>query len=95
MTISFSKSEPSLIAVTRGETLFENAMTVYLEEGVRHRSVSYDIRGERIEVTVVAGKVDNRLLKSGKLNLEYSVYVCGVCAESTEMNISIVRDTEK
>ena len=94
MTISFMKNEPSLIALTRGETLFENAVTIYLEEGQRHRSISSDMRGERIEVTVLAGKVDNRLLKSGKLNLEYSVYVCGVCAEITEMNISIVRDTE-
>ena len=94
MTISFMKSEPTLIALTRGETLFENATTVYLEEGQRHRSISYDLRGERIEVTVVATKVDNRLLKSGKLNLEYSVYVCGVCAEVTEMNIVIVRDTD-
>ncbi len=92
--ISFLKNEPSLIALTRGETLFENAVTVYLEEGQRHRSVSYDLRGERIEVTVVATRVDNRLLRSGKLNLEYSVYVCGVCAETTEMNIGIVRDTE-
>lgn len=94
MTISFMKSEPTLIALTRGETLFENAVTIYLEEGQRHRSVSYDLRGERIEVTVVATKVDNRLLKSGKLNLDYSLYVCGVCAEVNEMNISIVRDTE-
>lgn len=94
MTISFMKTEPTLIALTRGETLFENAVTIYLEEGQRHRSVSYDMRGERIEVTVVAEKVDNRLLKSGKLVLNYSVYVCGVCAEINEMNISIVRDTD-
>ena len=94
MTISFMKSEPALIALTRGETLFENAVTIYLEEGQRHRSVSYDLRGERMEVTVVATKVDNRLLKSGKLNLDYSLYVCGVCAEVNEMNINIVRDTE-
>ena len=94
MTISFMKSEPALIALTRGETLFENAVTIYLEKGQRHRSISYDLRGERMEVTVVATKVDNRLLKSGKLNLAYSVYVCGVCAETTEMNVSIVRDTE-
>ncbi len=94
ITISFMKSEPSLIALTRGETLFENAVTIYLEEGQRHRSISYDMRGERIEITVVAQKVDNRLLKSGKLILNYSVYVCGVCAEINEINISIVRDTE-
>ena len=94
MTVSFLKSEPSLVALTRGESLFENAVTIYLEEGRRHRSVSYDFRGERIELTVVASKVDNRLLKSGKMNLCYSVCVCGVCAEITEMNISIVRDTE-
>lgn len=92
--ISFLKTEPSLIALTRGESLFENAVTIYLEEGQRHRSVSYDLRGERIEVTVAAERVDNRLLKSGKLVLSYSVYVCGVCAETNEMNISIVRDTE-
>ena len=94
MTISFVKNEPSLVALTRGESLFENAVTIYLEEGRRHRSISYDLRGDRLEVTVLASKVDNRLLKSGKMNLSYEVYVCGVCAEITEMNISIVRDTE-
>ena len=93
--ISFLKNDPSLIALTRGETIFENAVTIYLEEGVRHNSVSFDMRGEKSEITVLAQRVDNRLLKSGKLKLEYSVYICGVCAEINEINISIVRDTEK
>lgn len=93
MTVSFMKSDPSLIALTHGETLFENAVTLYLEEGKRHRSVAYDMRGEKFETTVLADKVDNRLLKSGKLTLSFKVYICGVCAEETQMDISIVHDT--
>lgn len=94
-TISFSKSEPGLIALCRGENLFQDAVTVFLEEGKRHRCVGTGKDGEHVEFTVRTSKVDNRLLKSGKLNLEYSIDVCGVCAESSQMNITVVHDTSE
>ena len=94
ITVSFMKNEPSLIAFTRGETLFENATTLYLEEGIRHRSVSTDLCGDRIEITVMANKIDNRLLKSGKLKLDYSIYVCGACAEINEIDIVVTHDND-
>lgn len=94
-TISFSKSEPNLIALCRGDTGFQEAVTVFLEEGKRHRCVGNNKDGEHVEFTVRTSKVDNRLLKSGKLNLEYSIDVCGVCAESSQMNITVVHDTSE
>lgn len=94
-TISFSKSEPNLIALCRGENTFQDSVTIFLEEGKRHRCVGNGKNGEHVEFTVRTSKVDNRLLKSGKLNLEYSIDVCGVCAESSQMNITVVHDTSE
>lgn len=94
-TISFSKAEPNLIALCRGEKLFQDAVTIFLEEGKRHRCISSGKDGEHVEFTVRTSKVDNRLLKSGKLNLEYSIDVCGVRAESSQMNITVVHDTSE
>ncbi len=90
--ISFSKKEPGLIALTRGETLFQEAVTIFLEEGTRRRCIGKDPSGGHMEYTVRTMKVDNKLLKSGKLTLEYAIDVCGICAELTRMNISVVHD---
>ncbi len=90
--ISFSKKEPDLIALTRGETILQEAVTVFLEEGTRRRCIGKGIDGEHIEFTVRTMKVENRLLKSGKMILEYAIDVCGVCAEMTRMSISVIRN---
>ncbi len=90
--ISFSKKEPSLIALTRGETMLQEAVTVFLEEGTRRRCIGKGPGGEHLEYTVRTSRVENKLLKSGKLVLEYAIDVCGVCAESTKMSITVIHD---
>lgn len=93
--ISFSKAEPELIALCRGDNVFHNPVTLFLEEGKRHRCVCKGKNGEHIEFTVKTFKVDNRLLKSGKLNLDYSIDVCGVRVETSQMTITVVHDTSE
>ncbi len=90
--ISFSKKEPGLIALTRGETIFQDAVTVFLEEGTRRRCITKTPGGEHIEYTVLTLKVENKLLRSGKLVLEYAIEVCGVRAEASRMVITVIHD---
>ncbi len=93
--ISFSKSEPDLISFRRGETTFQEPVTVFLEEGKRHRCISKAANGERVEFTTRTNLLENRLLKSGKMTLEYSIEVCGVRVEYTSMRLSVVHDKSK
>ena len=93
--ISFSKSEPNLISFRRGETTFQEPVVVFLEEGKRHRCISKGAGGERIEFTTKTDTLENRLLKSGKMTLEYSIEVCGVRVEYTKMKLSVVHDKSK
>lgn len=92
MKISFSKKDPGLIAISKKEPLFMNSSTVFLEQGTRRRCVGKSIAGDHIEFTVVTDKVDNRLLKSGKLNLDYAVEVCGVRAENSNLILTVIHD---
>ena len=39
--------------------------------------------------------LENRLLKSGKMTIEYSIEVCGVRVEYTSMKLSVVHDKSK
>ena len=93
--ISFSRSEPELISFRRGETEFQDPVTVFLEEGKRHRCISKGAGGERVEFTTRTERLENRLLKSGKMLLEYSIEVCGVRVEYTNIRISVVHDKSK
>lgn len=93
--ISFSKKEPGLVALTRGDNSLGQSVTVFLEEGTRRRCIGKGPGDEHIEYTVRALRVDNRLLKSGKLTLEYAIDVCGVCAENTKMTIAVTHDTSE
>jgi hypothetical protein len=93
--ISFSKTDPELISFRRGETEFQDPVTVFLEEGKRHRCVSRGAGGERVEFTTRTEQIENRLLKSGKMVLEYSIEVCGVRVEYTNIKISVIHDKSK
>ncbi len=93
--ISFSKSEPNLISFRRGETTFQEPVTVFLEEGKRHRCISRSANGERVEFTTRTDILENRLLKSGKMTLEYSIEVCGVRVEYTNIRLSVAHDKSK
>ena len=90
--ISFSRSEPGLISFRRGETSFQDPVTVFLEEGKRHRCITKGAGGERVEFTTRTEILENRLLKSGKMTIEYSIEVCGVQVEHTSMRLSAVHD---
>ncbi len=90
--ISFSKKEPSLIAFERSEPIFKNSSAIFLEEGKRRRCVGKAPDGSRLEFTVLTEKIDNRLLKSGKLILDYAIEVCGVRAENSYLNLTVVHD---
>ena len=93
--ISFSKSEPNLISFRRGETTFQDPVTVFLEEGKRHRCISRSEKGERVEFTTKTELLENRLLKSGKMSINYSIEVCGVRVEHTSIKLSVVHDKSK
>ncbi len=93
--ISFSKSDPALISFRRGETSFQDPVTVFLEEGKRHRCITKGTGGERIEFTTHTKHLENRLLKSGKMILEYSIEVCGVGVEHTNIKLTVVHDKSK
>jgi hypothetical protein len=93
--ISFAKSEPGLISFRRGETSHQDPVTVFLEEGKRHRCISKGHGGERVEFTTRTDHLENRLLKSGKMVLEYSIEVCGVRVEYTTIKLSVVHDKSK
>ena len=93
--ISFSKSEPHLISFRRGETTFQEPVTVFLESGKRHRCISKAANGERVEFSTRTDLLENRLLKSGKMNLEYSIEVCGVSVEHTSIKLSVIHDKSK
>lgn len=90
--ISFSKKDPGLIALTRSDKIFKNSSTIFLEEGTRRRCVGKSLTGDHLEFTVLTDKVDNRLLKSGRLILDYSIEVCGVRAENSYLNLTVVHD---
>lgn len=93
--ISFSKKDPELISICREDTVFENANTLFLEEGKRHKCIGRDKNGEPVEFAVNATRVFNRLLKLGKMNLEYSVEICGVRAETLQISLNVVHDAAK
>lgn len=87
--ISFARSEPGLVALRRGENEFQEAVTVFLEEGERRRCIAKGPTGERIEFTVFASRVENRLLRSGKMTLDYVIEVCGIRAEEMQMTLTV------
>lgn len=86
--ISFSKKDASLVALEGDDTLGMPAV-FFLEQGVRHRSVCKAPDGSKIEFTVLTHKLDNNLLRSGRMTIDYSVDICGVRAESTHISLSV------
>lgn len=87
--ISFSKKDPSLIALTRNEP---HLTTIFLEEGARRRCVGKSPSGDHLEFTVITETVCNKLLKSGKLILDYAIEICGVRAENSFLSLTVVHD---
>lgn len=95
VTISFSKKDPGLISLKQPGAGPGGYSTVFLEEGTKRKCISRDPLGGRMEFAVSTKTVENKLLKSGKLKLEYTVEVCGVRAETTRMLLSVTHDKSK
>ena len=95
ITVSFSKKDPELIALRQPGVGPDGYSTVFLEEGPKRKCIGKDPRGNRIEFSVTTQKVENKLLKSGKLKLEYMIDICGVRAEISKISLTVTHDKSK
>lgn len=95
INVSFSKKDPGLIALKQPGMGPDGYSTIFLEEGAKHKCISKDPRGNKIEFSVTAQNVENKLLKSGKLKLEYTIDICGVRAENTKILLTVSHDKIK
>ena len=95
ITVSFSKKDPGLISLRQPGAGPDGYSTVFLEEGTKRKCISKDPRGNKLEFSVTTHKVENKLLKSGKMKLEYTVEICGVRAESSRLSLTVTHDKTK
>ena len=95
ITVSFSKKDPALIALKHPGTGPDGYSTIFLEEGTKRKCIGKDPRGNKLEFSVTTEKVDNKLLKSGKLKLEYMIDICGVRAEISKLYLTVTHDKTK
>ncbi len=95
INISFSKKEPGLIALRQPGVGPDGYSTIFLEENTSRKCISKDPHGNKMEFSVSTQKVDNRLLKSGKLKLEYTIEICGVRAEVSRLSLTVTHDKSK
>ena len=84
-SIGFDRNNPSLISMMRTGTV-RTALT--FEEGRRHFCV-YNTPYSDFEVCVRAVCVENELLTSGRMKLDYVVEIHGAQAEHCRMTISV------
>ncbi len=93
-TISFAKAEPDLVAVTHVSNPNYIPRTFFLESGKTHKCFAKNPSGEKMEYTVKTEYLENRLLKAGKMLMDYSIEICGLTLESTSMKITVIHDKE-
>lgn len=89
--VSFSKKEPSLVALERGD-LIGVPSVLFLEKGVRRRCIGKAPNGSKLEFTVITSALENNLLKSGRMSIDYAVEVCGVRAENSHISLNVIHD---
>ena len=87
--ISFVRPESGLITLRRYDPGSRNPFTVVLEENVRHRCIKPGKNGDKLELITVTERIDNQLMKKGKMFFRFSVEICGVRAERAEFNVEI------
>ena len=85
-SLSFLKSEPGLVTMTRTGTM---RTALVFEEGRRHLCV-YETEVMPFEVSVHTTKVKNKLLQDGTLSLDYAVELRGANAEQTHFTLSLL-----
>ncbi|MBO5702416.1 MAG: hypothetical protein J6S71_08255 [Clostridia bacterium] len=95
ITVSFSKKDPGLISLKQRGAGPDGYSTIFLEEDTKRKCIGKDPRGNRMEFSVTTQKVENKLLKSGKLKLEYMIDICGVRAEISRLSLTVTHDKIK
>ncbi len=90
-TISFQKSDPALVTMTRDG---EVRTALCFEEGHRHLSV-YQTPYMPFEVAVKTKRVKNRIVEDGTLRLDYTVELKGANAEHTDFSLTLLPDLKK
>ena len=95
INISFSKKDPELIALRQPGAGPDGYSTIFLEENTKRKCIGKDPMGNKMEFSVSTKTVENKLLKSGKLKLEYMIDVCGVRAEISRMSLTVTHDKTK
>ena len=95
ITVSFSKKDPGLIALKQPGAGPDGYSTIFLEENTKRKCIGKDPRGNKLELSVNTQKVENKLLKSGKLILEYMIEICGVRAEKSRLSLTVTHDKSK
>ncbi len=89
--ISFSKKEPALVALERGDMIGAPSV-LFLEKGIRRRCIGKAPDGSKLEFTVLTSTLENNLLKSGKMTIDYAVEICGVRAENSHISLNVIHD---
>jgi len=87
--ISFQKSEPALITMTRDGAV---RTALVFEEGRRHLCV-YQTPFMPFEVAVKTKQVQNRIEENGTLRMQYTVELKGANAEQTDFSLTLLPDT--
>ena len=88
--VSFERSCPELITMMRHGTI--NTILVF-EKGKRH-ICTYQTQYMPFEICVNTKDVQNNLLESGKIDLDYIVEIRGAQAERTRFCIEIIENSE-
>ncbi|MBR2311910.1 MAG: DUF1934 domain-containing protein [Clostridia bacterium] len=89
-TLSFQKSEPVLITMTRDGSV---RTALVFEEGQRHLCV-YQTPFMPFEVAVKTRQVENRIEENGTLHLLYTVELKGANAEQTDFSLMLLPDAD-
>lgn len=88
-TLSFQKSEPALITMTRDGSV---RTALVFEEGQRHLCV-YQTPFMPFEVAVTTKQVENRIEENGSLRMQYTVELKGANAEQTDFSMKLLPNT--
>lgn len=89
-TLSFQKSEPGLITMTRDGSV---RTALIFEAGRRHMCV-YQTPFMPFEVAVKTKQVENRIEENGTLHLLYTVELKGANAEQTDFSLMLLPDAD-
>jgi len=88
LEISFSKEDPSIVTIRRGGGEAGTPILLVLEEGVRH--ICLNSSGDAsIEVITTCRKLENNIMKTGRLFADYSVELHGFRVEKTAITLEL------